>query len=271
MSLQDYAVINIGPVSLHFYGLMYAVGAIIAFFITRWYARKTKAPLNDEEITNIIFWAMIGGVIGGRIFYTLVYNFEYYFNNPLQILAVWQGGMAIHGGFIGGGLALWLVCRWMKKSFWQVADAFAPGLAFGLAMGRIGNFVNGELVGRVTDVPWGMDFGDGENRHPSQLYAVIKDIALSGFLALVGSRVPFAPGVITGLFFQTYGIFRFAVEYFRQPDPQLGFLAFGFTMGQWLSIGLIIVGSGIVKYCLRADMKSRSKPNRTDTTKKRHR
>ncbi len=240
------ASLSIGPLTLHFYGLMYATGAVCAYFLTRWVARKVGKPFSSDHLTDVIFWTMLGGVIGGRLAYSFLYNPDIYLADPVQILMVWQGGMSIHGGLLGGFFGLLFACYKIKRPIAEVADLFLPALALGLAFGRLGNFVNGELFGRITEVPWGMDFGDGENRHPSQLYAMLKDLLLCAIFLFLILRISWKPGVLSGLFFCMYAVFRFIVEFFRAPDPQLGLLALGLSMGQWLSMVLFFVGLGII-------------------------
>lgn len=230
---------------------MYALGAVLGYFLTKKIAEIKNKKITSEEISDVIFWTMIGGVIGGRLFYVFVYNFSQYAENPWEIFAVWHGGMSIHGGFLGGALGLFLLSRKIKKSILFLADLFMPALALGLAFGRLGNFVNGELFGRPTALPWGMDFGDGVLRHPSQLYAIFKDLLLCGILLFFSLRRQLSSGKLSAIFFLLYGVFRFVVEFFREPDPQLGFLFFGLSMGQILSMGVFIFG--IVVYFKRAE------------------
>ena len=239
---MSFAHISIGPLTLNFYGLMYALAAVVAVFFTHFVAQRRNVDISRTDIADIVFWTMIGGVLGGRLAYVLVYNFSYYMSHLSKIPAVWDGGMSIHGGLVGGGIALFLIIKKQKRSFSETVDLFMPALALGLAFGRVGNFVNMELPGRITDVPWGMDFGDGENRHVSSLYAAGKDILLSGILLVLVLFIRPQPGVVTACFFLLYGVFRFVVEFFREPDPQIGFLLFGFSMGQWLSVAVFLFG-----------------------------
>jgi phosphatidylglycerol:prolipoprotein diacylglycerol transferase len=238
----SFAHISLGPLTLNFYGFMYAVGAVAGYFVTVWFAKKRGSDISKEIIADIIFWAMMGGVLGGRVFYVLVYDPSYYLANPLQIPAVWNGGMSIHGGLLGGALALSTILKKKNLSFCETVDLFVPAIALGLLFGRIGNFVNGELPGRVTDVSWGLDFGDGENRHPYPLYAAAKNLTLFGILLILGLRKKLRPGSLTSTFIILLGIFRFFTEFFRQPDPQIGLLAFGLSLGQYLSLGVVLLG-----------------------------
>lgn len=240
---MSFAHISLGPITLHFYGLMYALAAICGVFITYWIAKKKNIDITRTDIADVVFWVMIGGVIGGRIAYVLVYDFSYFFENPSQIPAVWNGGMSIHGGLVGGGIALVTILKIKKIPFVQTVDLFMPALALGLMFGRFGNFVNGELPGRITESSWGIDFGDGENRHVSSLYAAFKDFTLCVILLSVLFFTRPKAGVVTGLFFMLYGTFRFVVEFFREPDAQVGFLALGLSLGQWLSVGVFLFGA----------------------------
>lgn len=247
------AHISLGPITIHFYGLMYALGALNAFFITRWIFQKKGEVISSEAIGDILFWTMLFGVLGGRFFYALVYNPSHFLANPVDIIAFWKpggiAGMSIHGGLIGGTFGLWWGCRKQNFSFWRIANHFLPAIAFGLALGRLGNFVNGELVGRITDVPWGMDFGDGKNRHPAQLYAVAQDIFLGIlFLFLVLKKMPKTPGILSAFFFMTLALFRFSVEFFRAPDAHIGLLTLGLSMGQWLSLLLFVIGGMLLLF-----------------------
>lgn len=240
---QPNIILQIGSVSLYVYGAMYAIGTIACMY---WlFLRMKRYGISFDTIADIGVVTLAAGVVGGRLFYALLYNTSYMLEHPLEILKVWHGGMSIHGGLLAGALAFVLMCR-KKNIDWKVmADALAPALAFALMLGRFGNFVNGELVGRPTTMPWGMDFGDGVNRHPAQLYAMAKDALLSiGFASVLMyfQDKPFwKPGQLFFLFIISYGVLRFIVEFFRAPDPQLGLLYF-LSMGQWLSLAVIGIG-----------------------------
>jgi phosphatidylglycerol---prolipoprotein diacylglyceryl transferase len=237
-------ILQIGELKLRFYGAMYALGAVVGYFLISFFAKKRKISLSKEEILDIVFWGMIGGVIGGRIFSMLVYNFPVFVADPIEIFRVWNGGMSIHGGFLGGALSTIVYLRIKKKPLSEIADIVAPAIALGLVFGRIGNFVNGELPGRITDLPWGMDFGDGEMRHPSQLYSAIKDLFLFLILTFLLLRGYYKkkPGKIFALFLVGYALLRFLIEFFREPDIQIGYLWLGLTLGQWLSFVLLTIG-----------------------------
>lgn len=224
---------------------MYALAAVSGYFLTAKIAVLKNTKITKEQISDAIFWAMLGGVLGGRIFYVLVYNFDFFLANPAEIFAVWHGGMSIHGGLLGGALGLFFFARKIKMNLWVLADLFAPAIALGLAFGRMGNFINGELVGRPTDFFFGMDFGDGVSRHPSQLYAVFKDLLLCGILLFLSLHKKMPTGKLTAIFLLLYGVFRFFVEFFREPDSQIGLLFGLLSMGQVLSVGVFIFGVGL--------------------------
>jgi phosphatidylglycerol:prolipoprotein diacylglycerol transferase len=239
---------------VRWYGMMYLFGFIGAYFTIRHLARKRALPLSDEALSDLIFWCVCGVILGGRLGYTLFYNTGYYLAHPLRILAVWEGGMSFHGGFLGVFIATLLFCHRRRLSFLLTADIIAASAPIGLGLGRLGNFINGELWGRVTDVPWGMVFpGAGPlPRHPSQLYeAVLEGPVLWLLLWFLHRRqVPF--GVVMMTFFLGYGLIRCFIEFFRQPDAHLGFLWGGATMGQLLSLPMIVVGGiGLVFFWRR--------------------
>jgi len=241
----DPVAFSVGPVSVHWYGLMYLFGFIAAWSLGSWRAKKSSGVWTIDQVGDLIFYSAVGVIIGGRLGYVLFYNFMFYWHNPLLIFAVWDGGMSFHGGMLGVAfMVYWFSCN-NKKSFWDVTDFGVPLVPIGLALGRIGNFINDELWGRVTQVPWGIVFpGAGPlPRHPSQLYealceGVILFIILWSFSAK--RRPRFA---VTALFLLCYGVIRFGLEFFRQPDIQKGFVALDWmTMGQLLSLPMVIVG-----------------------------
>jgi phosphatidylglycerol---prolipoprotein diacylglyceryl transferase len=250
----DPIAIHLGPLAIRWYGLMYLIGFITLWLLGR---RRIKTQpwsgFTAKQLEDLIFYGVLGVVLGGRLGYVLFYKPEYYFAHPLEIFAVWQGGMAFHGGFLGVLAAAWWFGRRTGKSFLQIMDFVAPLVPIGLALGRLGNFINGELPGRATDVPWGMVFPQVDNvvRHPSQLY----QMGLEGFSLFVILWIFSAPerprGAVSGAFLLGYGCFRFIAEYFRQPDDFLGPLALGLSMGQWLSLPMIIGGIGLLVWAYR--------------------
>jgi phosphatidylglycerol:prolipoprotein diacylglycerol transferase len=243
--------LSLGPVQVHWYGLMYLIGFIIAGFIAKYRVKRLNLAWSDEQIGDLIFYAAIGLIIGGRCGYMLFYGWQELLNDPLSLFKVWQGGMSFHGGLLGGLIALGLFAKFQHKHFLDITDFAAPMVPLGLAAGRLGNFINGELWGRVTSMPWGMVFShvDQEPRHPSQLYELgLEGIFLFVFIFIYTFK-PRHRGYATALFLILYSLCRFFVEYFREPDIQLGFLFnSGLTMGQLLTIPVFLLGIGIWSY-----------------------
>jgi len=241
----DPVAISIGPLDIRWYGIMYLVGFVAGFLLLNRRAKRPNSGWTTEQVSDLIFYGAMGVILGGRIGYILFYNFSAFLNDPLTLFKVWQGGMSFHGGLLGVMIAVWLFARHTKKSYWDILDYGAPIVPIGLGLGRIGNFIGGELYGRVTDGPWGMVFPTGGElaRHPSQLYqATLEGLALFAILWFF-SRKPRPRYAVSGLFALFYGIFRFVVEFAREPDAHLGFIAFDWlTMGQLLSVPLILVG-----------------------------
>lgn len=241
----DPIAISIGPLDIRWYGLMYLFGFVSGFMLLNYRAKRPNSGWNTEEVSDLIFYGALGVVIGARVGYVLFYNFGAFIEDPLSLIKVWQGGMSFHGGFLGVLLAMWLYGRKIGKTMFEILDFGAPIVPIGLGAGRIGNFIGGELWGRATDVPWAMVFPhvDSLPRHPSQLYqAALEGVALFLILWLYSSK-PRPRYAVSGMFALWYGIFRFGVEFVRQPDAHLGFIAFGWlTMGQILSLPMIFVG-----------------------------
>ncbi|MBU1228718.1 MAG: prolipoprotein diacylglyceryl transferase [Proteobacteria bacterium] len=241
----DPVALQIGPLSARWYGIMYAVGFSLAWFLARRRAAKPGSGWTAMQVDDLITWGVLGVVLGGRLGYVLFYDLSYYLSNPLESLSIWRGGMSFHGGVAGVILVAWLYGRSIGKSLLEVGDFIAPLVPPGLLAGRLGNFINGELWGRVTDSPLGMVFPTGGPlpRHPSQLYeAALEGLALFVILWAYSAR-PRARGAVGGLFLLGYGVFRFVVEFFRQPDVQLGFVAFDWmSMGQVLCLPMIGLG-----------------------------
>lgn len=240
----DPEIIRIGPLAVRWYGMMYLLGFVGSYFILRTLAPRRGVPLSREGIGDLLFYGVLGVILGGRMGYVLFYNLPFYLDHPLQVFAVWEGGMSFHGGLIGVVVAAILFCLRRKLPLLLTGDILVTAAPVGLGLGRLGNFINAELYGRVTDVPWGMVFPGGgpEPRHPSQLYeAVLEGAVLFAVLWFLNRR-GVRPGVPFFTFFLLYGVFRFAVEFFRQPDAHLGFLWGGATMGQVLSLPMILAG-----------------------------
>lgn len=250
----DPVIVSIGPVAIHWYGLGYIVGILF----TWWYAKRLlrnarlwpegTSPMKPEDLDDFIVWAAIGVVVGGRLGYILFYDFQRYLTNPLDIFAVWQGGMSFHGGFAGTALAIILFARSRGINVWTLFDVVAAGAPLALGLVRCANFINSELWGRVTDVPWAVMFPTGGPflRHPSQLY----EAALEGLVLFVMLRLLThaflklkSPGFVAGAFVTGYGLSRIFVEFFREPDAQIGYLFGGWlTMGMVLSLPMVLIG-----------------------------
>lgn len=237
----------IGPIPVHWYGLMYLFAFISAWILLTLRIKKSAFPrgFTSEELSDIIFYAACGVIIGGRLGYMFFYDFEGLKSNPLSLFEIWQGGMSFHGGMLGVMASLWILSRLLKKSFIDMTDFIAPVVPIGLAFGRLGNFINGELWGRATSVPWAMVFPNHDHtlRHPSQLYEFLLEGCLLFLILWIYSRKPRPRYAVSGLFLVGYGLMRFLVEFFREPDIQLGFVAGGWmTQGQLLCLPMIIVG-----------------------------
>jgi len=238
-------IVSIGPLKLRWYGLMYAIGFLMFWWVGRIHAREKHTVVQPDEVGDILFYGMIGVIVGGRIGSVLFYNFSYFLENPLYLFKVWEGGMSFHGGLIGVITAYWIYQRSKRYGFLRLCDFVAPMVPIGLGAGRIGNFINGELWGRPTDLPWGMVFPQADElaRHPSQLYQAFLEGLILFVVLWVFAEKPRPIGSVAGLFVLLYGIFRFVVEFVRQPDEHLSFVAFGWlTMGQLLTMPMIVVG-----------------------------
>jgi phosphatidylglycerol:prolipoprotein diacylglycerol transferase len=245
----DPIALSIGPLAIRWYGLMYLIAFVAFFLLGRMrlaqsqFARATGMAPRDLE--DLLFFGALGVVIGGRLGYVLFYKPGYYLSHPLEVLAVWQGGMSFHGGMLGVIAAVWLNCRLRGRDFWRVIDFVAPLVPIGLAVGRLGNFINGELWGRASGLPWAMVFpqaGDGVARHPSQLYQFAGEGLLLFALMWWYSSRPRPRGAVSGLFLVGYAVLRFAAEFAREPDAFLGTLALGLTMGQLLCVPMFVFG-----------------------------
>jgi phosphatidylglycerol:prolipoprotein diacylglycerol transferase len=237
--------ISIGAIKIHWYGIMYLLGFSLAWLFANHRCKTHKLDWNKDQISDLIYYAALGLIIGGRVGYMLFYATSDLIQNPLNLFKIWQGGMSFHGGLIGGMLGLFLFAKHYHKPFLEVTDFTAPLIPLGLATGRIGNFINGELWGRPTDLPWGMVFPhvDVLPRHPSQLYEFGLEGIVLFLILFLYSRKPRPTGYTTALFLLFYGIFRFSIEFVREPDSQLGYLFHDWlTMGQLLTIPLILLG-----------------------------
>ncbi len=239
------------PIAIHWYGLMYLVGFGLFLFLA--VLRTRQEPYRSlgwtrRDVEDLLFWGVVGTVIGGRLGYVVFYKPGHYAQHLPEVFAVWKGGMSFHGGLIGVILAMALFARSRGRPFLQVSDLVAPCVPTGFAAGRIGNFINGELWGRFSDpsLPWGMVFpqsGSPLPRHPSQLYQFALEGMLLFVILWVYGRKPRGLGQVSGAFLFGYGIFRFIAEFFREPDAFLGLLALGMSMGQWLCVPMIVAGA----------------------------
>lgn len=254
----DPVALQIGPLAVHWYGLMYVLGFLSVYVLwlyrIKTYPQFAESTWNSELLSDLIFYGALGAVVGGRLGYVLFYKPGEYFSQPLNIIFVNEGGMSFHGGLVGVVAALYLFSRKVKLSFWQVADFVAPVAPVGLFFGRIGNFINQELWGKVTDLPWGMVFTNGgpEPRHPSMVYeAILEGLVLFCILWVVARKVR-PIGVLSGLFLLGYSVSRIIVEFVRVPDAHLKYLFFDWvTMGQLLSIPMLLLGVFLVLRGLR--------------------
>ena len=252
----DPVALQIGPLAIHWYGLTYlaAFGLFMVLGLRRLKHQPFASITGDgawrrADVEDILVLGVMGGVIGGRLGYGLFYKPAHYLAHPLEVFAVWQGGMSFHGGMLGVMAAMVWFSRSRGKPFLQVMDFVAPCIPTGLAAGRIGNFINGELWGRVADpsLPWAMVFrGAGSSpRHPSQIYQFLMEGLLLFVLLWLYGRKERAPGQVAAAFLTGYGVFRFIAEYFREPDAHLGLLSLGMSMGQWLSLPMVLAGAGL--------------------------
>ena len=248
----DPVLIEIGPIAIRWYSLAYMAGILLGWVLVK-RLNESRKILSEKALEDIVVWAVMGVVLGGRIGYVLFYQLDYFLEHPAYIFRVWEGGMSFHGGFLGVLLAMYLFTRkYAPGAFMRVMDMCAVAAPIGLFFGRIANFINGELYGRVTDVPWAIIFphsGDGMPRHPSQLYEAVLEgavlFAVSMFLAFRTSSLD-KTGTLSGVFLIGYGVSRLLVELVREPDVQLGTLALGLTMGQWLSIPMVLLGIWLI-------------------------
>ncbi|MCB1646690.1 MAG: prolipoprotein diacylglyceryl transferase [Pseudomonadales bacterium] len=246
----DPVAISLGPLKIHWYALSYLIGIGIVWWHLGYRNRRRELGWTDDQISDIVTYAVFGVILGGRIGYMLFYGWETLVNEPSALFRVWQGGMSFHGGLLGVLLAMMLYGRRHQKTFFQMTDFIAPSVPIALGCGRIGNFINGELPGRVTDVPWAAIYpGDTIGRHPSSLYQAFAEGVVLFTLLWLFTLKPRPRVATSGVFLMGYGTLRFCTEFFREPDAHLMYVAFDWmTQGQLLSLPMIILGLGMVIY-----------------------
>ena len=243
----DPIIFQIGPLAIRWYSLAYIGGLVFAWRYMLHLSKYFQDVASHDDIDDFLIWGTLGVVIGGRFGYIFFYNFDYFLINPIEMLQVWKGGMSFHGGILGVVISGLIFARQRGISILRFADIIACATPVGLFLGRLANFVNGELFGRISDVPWAMVFPQGgpNPRHPSQIYeAILEGFVLFIVLFILSKKesIRNRPGILMGVFFLGYALARFFVELFRQPDAHIGLLAAGLTMGQWLSVPMIIGG-----------------------------
>ncbi len=278
----DPVALSLGPLSIHWYGLMYLIGFVLFILLGRYrIKRNPQSKFTNDMLDDALFYGMLGVVLGGRLGHVLFYQFGYYVENPLLIFAIWEGGMSFHGGFLGVFFSMMLLARKYKIHWLAVTDFIVPLVPLGLGAGRIGNFINAELWGRPTDVSWGMVFPyvDELPRHPSQLYQFALEGVVLFLLVWIYSAKPRAMGAVTGMFMIGYGVLRSFAEFYREPeDGFMGIATLGVTMGQWLSLPMILAGIVAMRWADRQasidavkqpiDTETIKQPRKTETIKK---
>ncbi len=252
----DPVAVSIGPVVIRWYALAYLAGFVLGWRYGLYLARGNPQGVRPVLYDDFLTWAVIGTILGGRAGYVLFYQLPYYLSDPLEMLRIWHGGMSFHGGMLGVILAAWLFARRHKVGFFAFTDVLACVAPIGLCLGRLANFVNGELYGRPSGAPWAMIFPRGGDipRHPSQIYeAALEGLVLFFvmFALARNEKIRARGGVLSGCFLVGYSVFRFGCEFFREPDPQLGFLFAGATMGQLLCVPMMAFGAGLAVWAWR--------------------
>lgn len=247
----DPVIFGIGWLKIRWYGLMYVIGFVLAWWLARRRSHRADSPINAEQVDDLLFYGMLGVIIGGRLGYAIVYGWDQLTSDPLYLFKITQGGMSFHGGLAGVVIAMWLYGRKLGHSIWRMTDFVAPIVPLGLGFGRIGNFINGELWGKATDVPWAF-IVNGVSVHASQLYEALLEGLLLFLILWFYSSKPRPHLAVSGMFLMFYGVFRFAVEFVRLPDKDPGYLAYGWvTMGQVLSAPMVLGGIAMVVMAYR--------------------
>jgi phosphatidylglycerol---prolipoprotein diacylglyceryl transferase len=246
----DPVIVQIGPLAVRWYGMMYLLGFGSARFLVGSRVKASRVSVTTDEIDSLFVYLILGLVLGARLGYVVFYDLSASIKNPIEIFSIWHGGMSFHGGLIGSIIAGMIFTRKYKKNFWELSDLVIVTAPIGLGLGRLGNFINGELYGRVTSMPWGMVFPGGGPlpRHPSQIYEFILEGVVLFLILWSISGKGLRPGMVTASFIICYGLFRFIAEFFREPDPQIGFILGIFTMGQVLSVLMMVFGVVIFLY-----------------------
>ncbi|HSW18066.1 MAG TPA: prolipoprotein diacylglyceryl transferase [Ramlibacter sp.] len=264
----DPVALQIGPIAIHWYGLTYVAAFGLFLFLANLRLRHEPfasvsgpAAWSRKDIEDTLFLGVLGVIIGGRLGYCLFYKPAYYAQHPLEVFAIWRGGMSFHGGLLGVIASQWWFARSRGKPFWQLMDLIAPCVPLGLASGRVGNFINGELWGRFADpsLPWGMVFpqsGSMMPRHPSQVYQFLLEGLLLFIVLWLYARKARRQGQVSAMFLMGYGVLRFVAEYFREPDAHLGLLSLGMSMGQWLCVPMVLAGAALWLWASRGPTRS---------------
>ena len=249
----DPIAISLGPIDIRWYGLMYLIGFACAFWMANRACDKSNCVWTREQASDLLFAGFMGVILGGRIGYVFFYQFPTFIDNPMYLFRIWEGGMSFHGGVLGVLTAIIIYAKRHQRSILSVGDFIVPLLPVGLGAGRIGNFINSELWGRVTDSPFGVIFHNAGPlpRHPSQLYEFALEGVVLFIILILFIRKPKPAGSVAGLFLLGYGTFRFIIEFAREPDAQLGLLTFNMSMGQLLSLPMIIIGSALMFYAYK--------------------
>lgn len=256
----DPVFLRLGPVQLRWYGLMYMISFIVGYFLLKRLAKFKKMSLKTDDVYDLLFFLILGVMVGGRLGYVLFYDFGSYIQRPIEIFYIWQGGMSFHGGFVGVVLATLFLCKRRKWNFWEIADLVSAAAPIGLGLVRLGNFINGELYGRQTTLPWGMIFPAGGDvvRHPSQIYEALLEGLVLFVIVQWLFRKNFYPGTVTWGFIGFYGLFRFLVEFVREPDAHIGLDLGPFTRGQLLTFPMLLIGLALMITFSRRHLPERS-------------